>query len=961
MAQTQKAVLATSAVEVLPSCPVCATAVLARYGTSPYWTCPSCDCWFQSPMPPKTYEASHEKDEEGGFTGHLMSDRDKAVNRHLAGSLFKDWLKGKPGKTLDVGSKYPYLAHCLKELGCEAFGMDNIEIVPEYSRDLGVPMLMADFESISEDQIREWTKTEKFSLITMVHVFEHMYEPLEALRKLRKLITDDGTLFIRLPDHSVAGFERDLTEGHYTIHPFFHSLSSLLELLVQGQDLFTVRLSYPMVGSGQRDLMLKPLAKKPVIYAGLIVKNEERDLPRCLKSIETVVDGAVVVDTGSTDKTLDVARATTKLPVHAQTYTGASRQDDKGDWKIWDFSKARNVFVEEIEKHGADYVLWVDADDELLTPDHIRRALYWDQYDVFGIQVESGGSRWTHHRVWKTGRGIHFQGRCHEYPTYGGHASIVLTDSVMRHHAEPGAGENSNARNMRILLEEFAEAPSPRTAFYLANTYKDASRHAEAVPWYDKRIAFGKGYRDEWLFAHLYKGRCQHWAKNLAGAKTTMLQAIAEAPDWSEFWMELAYIAYDQRDYYETIGYALIARDKPRPPTQLWREPNKYIDQPLRLISWCYEHLGDVANALMWAERAKEKIGARDVEWDDRIARLLRGEIDDAAAAAAAAAAAEDDVTDEGDDAPRVEAQGRTKIAICRPGAIGDVLMTLNLVPLLLQKWPDHDLHYYCHPSIGSELKDLLLAVGVAEVRDSTRFDASGYSSVFNLVGYPLHEGYPEKPMQRHLLDYFANELGIVVDSAALPSLVLPLPPTPPGPSGPYATLQAKTGWSAYKNWPIDRWAEVVASCSEIPIYQIGTADEPRVEGARHDFMGSPLPTSIALVANASLHLGLDSFANHLTHYRWDDGSSVRRVPGIILWGSTQASASGYDHNTNISLGLSCQPCFREDPAVSRMPRGPCINPQGQLYALPQHACMLGIDPERVTREVKALWTQPSI
>ena len=70
--------------------------------------------------------------------------------------------------------------------------MDNIEVVPEYSRALGVPMLMADFEAITDAQIREWTATERFALITMVHVFEHMYDPLAALAKLRRLVADDG-------------------------------------------------------------------------------------------------------------------------------------------------------------------------------------------------------------------------------------------------------------------------------------------------------------------------------------------------------------------------------------------------------------------------------------------------------------------------------------------------------------------------------------------------------------------------------------------------------------------------------------------------------------------------------------------------------------------------------------------------------------------------------------------------
>jgi ADP-heptose:LPS heptosyltransferase/glycosyltransferase involved in cell wall biosynthesis len=914
-----------------PNCPICATPASGRHAISPYWTCPSCDCWFQSPLPPKTYVAPHEQD------ASLISASDKKVNRLLAGALFHNWLKGAPAKTLDVGSSYPYLAHCLQALGCEAYGMDNIEV----SHDLGVPVLSADFEAVSEDQIREWAQTEKFALITLVHVFEHLHDPLGALRKLRRLISEDGVIFIRFPDHGVTGFERDLTSRHYAIHPFFHSLSSLLELLVHGQDLFTVRQTYPLNGVGQRDLILKPIVKKPVVYAGLIVKNEERDLPRCLRSIETVVDGVVIVDTGSTDATLEVARTTTERPIYTQTYTGASRRDEAGDWKIWDFSRARNVFVREIEERGADYVLWMDADDELLTPDQLRRALYLDQYDVFGLQVESAGSRWVHHRVWRTGRGIHFEGRCHEYPTYGGHAAMILTDTVVHHHAEPGEGESSNARNRRILLEEFAEAPAPRTAFYLANTYRAARCYIEAVPWYERRIAFGRGDRDEWLFAHLYKARCQGETRDFAGARATLALAIAEAPNWSEFWMELAYCAYAQRTYREAIACALVARDKPQPPTLLWRESNKYTDQPPRLISWCYEHLGDIDKASAWALRARERIVGQDDEWDARIERLRRGEIFD------------DDDDDDDDDAPSPGGL-RAKIAICRPGAIGDVLMTLNLVPLLRQKWPDHDVHYYCHPSIGSGLRDIILASGVNEVRDSSRLLAGEYARVFNLVGYPLHEGYPERPMRRHLLEYFADELGL--DPGASPALRLPQPPRPSVARTPYATLQVKTGWSVYKDWPVSRWAEVVRACPEIPIYQIGKSDEPLVDGALHDFMGDPLAPTIALIANAKLHLGLDSYANHLTHYLWEEGNSVRRVPAVILWGSTQASALGYDHNTNISLSLACQPCFREDPAISRMPRGPCLNPPGQVYAEPRHACMLGIEVERVVRAVKERW-----
>ena len=115
---------------------------------------------------------------------------------------------------------------------------------------------------------------------------------------------------------------------------------------------------------------------------------------------------------------------------------------------------------------------------------------------------------------------------------------------------------------------------------------------------------------------------------------------------------------------------------------------------------------------------------------------------------------------------------------------------------------------------------------------------------------------------------------------------------------------------------------------------------------------------SISLLANAELHLGVDTWTNHLTNIEWEDQVDNRFVPAIILWGSTQWQAAGYGRNTNISLGLPCQPCFREDPKISRMPRGPCINPPGQVYEKPMHACMDGITVDRVLAEIEKRWPQ---
>jgi ADP-heptose:LPS heptosyltransferase len=214
--------------------------------------------------------------------------------------------------------------------------------------------------------------------------------------------------------------------------------------------------------------------------------------------------------------------------------------------------------------------------------------------------------------------------------------------------------------------------------------------------------------------------------------------------------------------------------------------------------------------------------------------------------------------------------------------------------------------------------------------------------------------------MKKHLLEYFASEMWLNVVTG--PRLVLPhLLDIDPGTRWPalpkrYATLHPTAGWSKYKNWPISRWEEVIAARPNIPVYQIGAEQDVRVKGAEHCYMGTRLDTSISLLAHANLHMGVDSFTNHLTNISWTKPGGF--TPAVILWGSTQANAAGYSRNINLSAGLHCQPCFREDPKVSRQPRGPCINPLAQSYDDPNHLhnCMNMIDVKDVLAAVDSLW-----
>ncbi|PJA54950.1 MAG: glycosyl transferase, partial [Candidatus Marinimicrobia bacterium CG_4_9_14_3_um_filter_48_9] len=76
---------------------------------------------------------------------------------------------------------------------------------------------------------------------------------------------------------------------------------------------------------------------------------EEEMLGECLASVKDVVDEMLILDTGSTDKTMDIARS-----------FGATLHE-----MVWedDFAKARN---ESIRHASCDWILWMDADERLL-------------------------------------------------------------------------------------------------------------------------------------------------------------------------------------------------------------------------------------------------------------------------------------------------------------------------------------------------------------------------------------------------------------------------------------------------------------------------------------------------------------------------------------------------------------------------------------------------------------------
>lgn len=289
------------------------------------------------------------------------------------------------------------------------------------------------------------------------------------------------------------------------------------------------------------------------------------------------------------------------------------------------------------------------------------------------------------------------------------------------------------------------------------------------------------------------------------------------------------------------------------------------------------------------------------------------------------------------------------KLAVVRPGAIGDVIASFNYLNDLEKMY---NVSFFCHDSIFVILEKFVKENFTKKFYPTSKLDNSLFDKTVSLIGYPLYEGYPFKKMEKHLLYYYAKELGV---NFSFDNLFLDLPPLPAkikNKNTPrYITIQTITNWSPYKNWM--RFQELATKIKtnnpEIEIYQIGGINDPILKGIDGSFCGDSFCDNIAAQAWSSLHIGLDSVFTVTTNIQWRNKG---RVKGVVLYGSTHPTGTGYPSNDNIVLNLPCQPCYKEDPKISSMSMGICNNPPNQTYETPIHSCMTGISTDMVYSKI---------
>lgn len=339
-----------------------------------------------------------------------------------------------------------------------------------------------------------------------------------------------------------------------------------------------------------------------VISIAMIVRDEEATLARCLDSIAGRVDEIVIVDTGSQDRTRDVARRYTDQ-VHDFAW-------------IKDFAAARQYAF---DRARGDWVGYVDADDVVKGAERIRDlaeaagpdvgAICWPYVVAWDAYGHPTCEFWRERLVRNDGS-YRWRGRVHEVLSSARPYREQYSPEVVIEHRPPLRREerawDHNRRNLEILEAEYAAAngaADARLLFYLAREYAECGESERALEVYaehGKRCAWG----DERYQALLQVAELHLRLERDDAAIDALLAALKVCPHWPDAYFALVRVYYHRGDWHKVAHWTEVGRAMPQPQTLLFTNPMDYRYNWLIYYTNALYRLGDTAAALRWTRAA---------------------------------------------------------------------------------------------------------------------------------------------------------------------------------------------------------------------------------------------------------------------------------------------------------------------------------------------------------------------
>lgn len=289
----------------------------------------------------------------------------------------------------------------------------------------------------------------------------------------------------------------------------------------------------------------------PTLSLCLIARDEATNLPRCFASVQGLADQIVVVDTGSRDNTIEVARR-----LGAEVYLFPWTDS---------FSEARN---RSLEVARGDWVLILDGDDEFVTEDAPRvrellnstgyEAFFLQTINVLGTNTPEGGLRHPTLRLFRHRPEYRYTGRIHEsvIPSIlerAGREAIGVTNIRVRHYGylKQAVQEKGKAhRNLALLEKELAGREPDSFLFYnLGVEYMRLGDNSRALEHFNLaendiqwRAAFAPSLARKKADCLAVLGRRQEALAYLQRMTTTY-------PDFTDLFYQMGFLCIEERDF----------------------------------------------------------------------------------------------------------------------------------------------------------------------------------------------------------------------------------------------------------------------------------------------------------------------------------------------------------------------------------------------------------------------------
>ncbi len=324
----------------------------------------------------------------------------------------------------------------------------------------------------------------------------------------------------------------------------------------------------------------------------MIVKNEEAVISRCLNSVKELVDEIIIVDTGSTDKTKEIA------------YEFTDKIYDF-EW-INDFSAARNYAF---SKATCEYLMWLDADD-LMPKIQLDLLLRWKKVfsvsntptDIFMLKYATAFNLdgtptflYYRERLIKRSANLKWSGRVHEAISPQG--KIEYLDIYIEHHSNKSSYTSRNLDIYEAMKQE-GEIFTARDQFYYARELYYHGYYRSAKENFALFFQMKDAYVENLIEGHRICAYCCYFLLENENALSYLLKALSYKAPTGELCCDLGKHFLDANNLQTAIfWYELALGLTPSANSGGFISTECYGYLPSLQLSVCYDKLGDIANA----------------------------------------------------------------------------------------------------------------------------------------------------------------------------------------------------------------------------------------------------------------------------------------------------------------------------------------------------------------------------